>query len=72
MDAKLQKRCAELLREIAERNGFTIHEMQIASDHVHIFLGIGPSCSVSDAIMVLKCNSARALFSEFPELKKKF
>ena len=68
--ARLQKRCAELLHEISEHNALTIHETLITSDHVH--LGIGPTCSVSDAITVLKYNSARVLFSEFPEPKKKF
>ncbi len=72
LDRGLQKRCAELLKDISAHNGFTMHELQIASDHVHVFLGIGPTCSVSDAITVLKCNSARALFSEYPALKAKF
>ncbi|HPC27452.1 MAG TPA: IS200/IS605 family transposase [Candidatus Methanomethylicus sp.] len=72
LDASLQKRCAELLRDVSERNGFTMHELLIAPDHVHLFLGIGPTHSISDAITALKCNSARALFSEYPELRKKF
>jgi len=72
LDYSLQKRCEELLREVSERNGFRVHELQVAPDHVHLFLGIGPSCSVSDAITILKCNSARALFREYPDLKKKF
>ena len=72
MEASLQKRCEELLREVSERNGFRLHELQVAPDHVHIFLGIGPSCSVSDVITMLKCNSARTLLREYPELKKRF
>src|SRR5208283_4609115 len=59
-----------LLREKAAMEGYKIHELQLASDHVHLFLGIGPTQSISEAIRQLKCNSARMLFKEYPELKK--
>jgi len=72
MEASLQKRCEELLREIASNHGFRVFELQVASDHVHIFLGLKPTQSVSEAICLLKCNSARVLFEEFPELSKRF
>ena len=72
MDAKLKKRCEELLLQTAANNGFFVHELQVASDHVHIFLGIKPTQSVSAAIRLLKCNTARALFEEYPRLKERF
>ena len=72
LDASLQKRCEELLKDIAAKEGYRVYELKVAEDHVHIFLGIKPSHSVSVAIRELKCNSARALFREYPELKKKF
>ena len=70
LDHSLQKRCEELLREIAAIEGYKVYELQVAPDHVHIFLGLKPTHSVSLAIRELKCNSARMLLSEFPELKK--
>ena len=70
LDASLQKRCEGLLREKAIREGYQVFELQVAPDHVHLFLGIGPTRSVSEAIRLLKCNTARELFSEFPALKK--
>lgn len=72
LDTSLQKRCAELLLQTADNNGYRIHELQVAPDHVHIFLGIGPSQTVSEAIRLLKCNTARILFEEYPELRKMF
>jgi putative transposase len=54
------------------REGYQVFELQVAPDHVHLFLGIGPTCSVSEAIRLLKCNTARELFREYAELKKKF
>jgi len=35
-------------------------------------LGLKPDQSVSLAVRELKCNSARTLFGEFPELKRWF
>lgn len=72
LDARIQKRCVELLKDVAGKAGFTVYELQAASDHVHIFLGTGPSHCVSEVIRLLKCNSARMLFKEFPELKRHF
>jgi REP element-mobilizing transposase RayT len=43
LDTSLQKRCAELLLQTADNNGYRIHELQVAPDRVHIFLGIGPA-----------------------------
>ncbi len=71
LDAGIKKRCEEVLRETATRISCQVYELQIAPDHVHIFVGLHPECSVSEAIRLLKCNSAKTLFREYPELKKK-
>lgn len=42
LDARIKKRCEELLRSEAAREGYRVHELQVAPDHVHLFLGIGP------------------------------
>jgi putative transposase len=39
---------------------------------MHIFLSHTPTCSLSGAIRILKCNSARMLFNEFPGLRRRF
>ena len=69
LDARIKKRCEELLMEKAIREGFLIYGLQVAPDHVHLFLGIGPTRSVSEAIRLLKCNTARELFSVEEELQ---
>jgi len=72
LDARIKKRCEELLREKSAKEGFKLHELQIAPDHVHLFLGLKPTQSISEAIRQLKCNSARMLFMEYPELRRMF
>jgi putative transposase len=49
-----------------------VFALQVGDDHVHIFVGLHPGCSVSKLIGLLKCNFARLLFLEFPELKSMF
>ena len=49
-----------------------MYALQVGSDYVHIFVGLHPDCSVSELIRLLKCNSARRLFEEYPDLKSRF
>ena len=68
-DEAIRKRAGQLLREIAEEYGMEIYEMEVAEDHVHIMLSFPPRQSMSEVVRVLKSNSGRELFREFPELK---
>ena len=72
LDSALKKRCEELFIEVSSKEGFRIYELQIAPDHVHIFLGIRPDHSVSLAVRELKCNTAKVLLNEFPELRRMY
>ena len=38
----IRQRAAELLREIADNFQFEIEEMEVAKDHVHLFLHFPP------------------------------
>ena len=72
VDEGVKRCCEEALRETAFRKRCQVHALQVGSDHVHIFVGMHPSCSVSEMIRLFKCNSSRRLFREHPELKCKF
>jgi len=56
--------------EIALINDFEIEAMEIAEDHVHIFLGFPPRYSIAKVVQRFKGRSAREIFREFPEVKK--
>jgi putative transposase len=71
VDAGVKRCCEQVLREIANRVGCQVHALQVGSDHVHTFVGLHPDCAVSELIRLLKCNSARRLFEEYPELKSR-
>ena len=57
-------------REIAVINEFEIEAMEIAEDHVHIFLGFPPRYSISNVIKRFKGRSAREIFQMYPEVKR--
>jgi putative transposase len=44
--------------------------MEVAPDHVHIFLSFPPRYSISKVVGMLKSISASVIFKEHPEVKK--
>ena len=59
-----------VFKEIAAANDFEIEAMEIAEDHVHIFLGFPPRYSISQVVQRFKGRSARKIFQVFPNVKK--
>ena len=59
-----------VFKEIAVANDFEIEAMEIAEDHVHIFLGFPPRYSISQVVQRVKGQSARKIFQVFPDVKK--
>ncbi len=60
----------ELLLQIAQENNFSIEQMEIMPDHVHLFITATPNHLIASMIKALKGVSARFLFKKHPELKK--
>lgn len=60
-----------LFCEIASDKDFTIRQMEVMPDHVHVFVTAHPKYSPSYIYKMLKGISARRLFVLFPELKHK-
>ena len=67
----LRKRARELMLEISKSYGFEIDEIEVAKDHVHILLSFPPKFSIGRVVGMLKSISARALFKEYPSIKRK-
>jgi len=45
--------------------------MEVMPDHIHIFISAPPFEAPTDIVKILKGVTARRLFMEFPDLKKK-
>jgi len=67
-----KKLCEEILEEVAERHKIKIEEMSVMSDHVHMVAEIPPTMSVSQALHLLKGASARELFKQKPNFRKRY
>lgn len=61
-DPELQKLCLVFLHETAKRYGFTIEEVEVDTDHVHVIVRLRPSMSPARATQLLKGYSSRLLF----------
>lgn len=66
----LRKFVETVFREIAAANDFEIEAMEIAEEHVHIFLGFPPRYSIAQVVQRFKGKSARKIFQTFPNVKK--
>jgi len=64
-------RLKEIFREIAERYEFEIDTMEAMEDHVHLFLVVPPKYAPARVVQIIKSISAKMMFREFPEIKKK-
>ena len=50
--------------------GIAIDVMEVMPDHIHMLIHAKPQLRLSDAIKIMKGNSARWLFLAHPEIKK--
>ena len=65
----IQQRVKELFQEIADNHDIEIDTMEIAPDHVHLFVSFPPRYSIANVVGKLKSISASVIFREFPEVK---
>jgi putative transposase len=67
----IAKRVEEIFKEVAEIYEFKIETMAVVEDHVHIFLSAPPKYAPGEIVRILKSRSAKVVFKEFPEIKRK-
>jgi len=66
----VQERVEELFREIAENHDIEIDTLEVAKEHVHLFVSFPPRLSISNVVGKLKSISASVIFREHPEVKR--
>ena len=66
----VRERVEELFLEIGERNDVEFDTLEIAEDHVHLFVSFPPRLSISEVVGKLKAISAKIVFEEFPEVER--
>ncbi len=68
---RMTKRLKEIFREIAEQYEFEIDTMEVMDDHAHLFLVVPPKYAPARVVQIVKSISAKIMFQELPEMKKK-
>lgn len=64
----IELRLKELLNEIAQECGWTLHAMEVMPDHVHLFVESRPEWSVTEVVNRFKGITSRRLRDEFHSL----
>jgi putative transposase len=70
-DDELREHAEQLIREISDEYGFSIEELEVAVDHIHILISFPPRYGIGEVVRILKSKSARELFRVFPQIKKR-
>ena len=70
LDAEKEAFLKELVQEIAEQKGFTVHLFECGEcDHVHCFVSGPPKLSITDIVKYLKGITGRKLFEKYPDIR---
>jgi putative transposase len=64
-------RAKEIISEIATEIGAEIIEIETDTDHVHVVVRLKPTHTLSSVFHRFKGGSARRLFQEFPQLRRR-
>ena len=57
---------------ISEVSDFTVDEMEIDKDHIHILLRISPRYAVGQHVRRIKQQTNRLIWNRYPNIKKQF
>jgi putative transposase len=71
LSTPLDERLKEVLGEIAEEYGMTIHALEIRPDHIRIFIEADPTLGVAEIVNRFKGRSGCVLRQEFPALRSR-
>lgn len=66
----LARQLYELLRQCAEMNQWTIEELNVQVDHVHLLVQLPPKEAVAHAMQLMKGGTSKVIRQEFPELEE--
>lgn len=61
----------QIFQELAIEKEWAIRALEVAPNHIHLFVEIHPTDAINQVVKAFKGRSAYLLRSEFPELKKR-
>ncbi|MCC5619774.1 IS200/IS605 family transposase [Nostoc sp. CHAB 5836] len=67
---KIRDRIFEIFSELATEKDWNIRALEVAPDHIHLFVEIHPTDAIFQVVKAFKGRSSNYLRKEFPELKR--
>jgi len=67
-----KKLCEDVLHTVAKRHHITITEIAVMPDHIHMVMELPATMSISKAFHLLKGASARELFKQKPNFRRRY
>ena len=68
---EIRERAKQMIREICEAYDVAILELEIMEEHIHLLVSFPPTRSIGEVVRIIKSNSGRGMFREFPSLKRR-
>jgi putative transposase len=68
---EIRERAKQMIREICEAYDIAILELEIMEEHIHLLVSFPPTRSIGEVVRIIKSNSGRGMFREFPSLKRR-
>jgi putative transposase len=70
LTGEIAKRLQQIIYELAKEKDWDILALEVASDHVHLFVEHQPDVAINQVVKAFKGRSSCFLRREFPELLK--
>ena len=66
----IRERLQQIIREVAAENKWSVIELALQPDHVHVFMRSNPRTLPTDIARLIKARSSHLLREEYPFLKR--
>lgn len=71
LEGDIVDRLKEIVQEVCAEYHFSLLEMEVMPDHVHLLIEVDPQFGIHQAVKRIKGRSSRLLREEFPSLRSR-
>ena len=71
LEGDIADRLKEIVQEVCTEYHFSLLEMEVMPDHVHLLIEVDPQFGIHQAVKRIKGRSSRLLREEFPSLRSR-
>lgn len=71
LEGDIVDRLKEIVQEVCTEYHFSLLEMEVMPDHVHLLIEVDPQFGIHQAVKRIKGRSSRLLREEFPSLRSR-